>query len=82
MPAWKRVYNWHISLVAAGCMVLMSYDASVFNAAQISPNWLEYFDHPLRGLLISSVTIVGIISGFLLDQWPTFSVYLFFYMVK
>lgn len=29
-------------------MVLMGYDASVFNSVQVSPNWLEYFDHPVR----------------------------------
>lgn len=31
-------------MVAAMCMVLYGYDASVFNSVQGSNNWLEYFD--------------------------------------
>lgn len=31
-------------MVAAMCMVLYGYDASVFNSVQGSDNWLEYFD--------------------------------------
>lgn len=38
------MYNWYISLVAAMCMVLYGYDASVFNSVQGSQNWLDYFD--------------------------------------
>lgn len=45
-----RAYNWYISLVAASCMVLYGYDASVFNALQGSKNWVKYFDHPVRSL--------------------------------
>lgn len=37
----------YICLVAAGCMVLMGYDASVFNSVQNSNNWIEYFDNPV-----------------------------------
>lgn len=44
MVTSKRVYNWYISLVAAMCMVLYGYDASVFNSVQGSQNWLDYFD--------------------------------------
>lgn len=31
-------------MVAAGCMVLYGYDASVFNSVQGSDNWLAWFD--------------------------------------
>lgn len=31
-------------MVAALCMVLYGYDASVFNAVQGSKNWLEWVD--------------------------------------
>lgn len=31
-------------MVAALCMVLYGYDASVFNSVQGSPNWLEWVD--------------------------------------
>jgi hypothetical protein len=31
-------------MVAAMCMVLYGYDASVFNSVQGSNNWLKYFD--------------------------------------
>ncbi len=44
MVTSKRVYNWYISLVAAMCMVLYGYDASVFNSVQTSQNWLNWFD--------------------------------------
>ena len=43
----QRVYNWYISLVAASCMVLYGYDASVFNAIQGSAHWVAYFNHPV-----------------------------------
>ncbi|KAF2094505.1 putative MFS sugar transporter [Rhizodiscina lignyota] len=39
----KRAYNWYISLVAASCMVLYGYDASVYNAVLGSKNWLAWF---------------------------------------
>ncbi|ORY62424.1 general substrate transporter [Pseudomassariella vexata] len=65
-----RVYNWYICLVAAMCMVLYGYDASVFNAAQGSPNWLAWFnldakkDTYLLGLINTAYTIGAIVSGF------------------
>jgi hypothetical protein len=31
-------------MVAAMCMVLYGYDASVYNSVQGSDNWLAYFD--------------------------------------
>ncbi len=37
-------------MVAAMCMVLYGYDASVFNSVQGSQNWLNYFDLDLVGL--------------------------------
>lgn len=36
----------YISLVAASCMVLYGYDASVYNSVQGSKNWVAYFNHP------------------------------------
>lgn len=44
MVSSKRAYNWYISMVAAGCMVLYGYDASVFNSVQGSDNWLNWFN--------------------------------------
>lgn len=35
-------------MVAAACMVLYGYDASVFNACQNSKHWVAYFDKPVR----------------------------------
>lgn len=32
------------ALLAAMCMVLYGFDASVFNSVQASDNWLAYFD--------------------------------------
>jgi len=53
MPGKELVYNWYIALLAAGCMVLMGYDASVFNSVQVSPNWKKHFNYPVR--LLSSL---------------------------
>ncbi|KAI1363965.1 general substrate transporter [Xylaria arbuscula] len=70
MPSSKVIYNWYIALVAAMCMVLYGYDASVFNAAQGSDNWLEWFDLDsdkdayLIGLVNTAYTIGAIVSGF------------------
>ncbi|KAL2826758.1 general substrate transporter [Aspergillus pseudoustus] len=61
-----RIYNWYICLVAAGCMVLMGYDASVFNSVQNSDNWHAYFDSPdsyMLGLMNTVYTVGGIITG-------------------
>ncbi|TGO25273.1 hypothetical protein BPAE_0083g00050 [Botrytis paeoniae] len=63
----KRWYNWYISMVAAACMVLYGYDASVFNACQNSKHWVAYFDKPSTytlGLVNTSYNIGGIVSGF------------------
>ncbi|KAJ5097256.1 hypothetical protein N7456_007977 [Penicillium angulare] len=61
----KRAYNWFISLVAASCMVLYGYDASVFNSVQGSANWVAYFNNPNNGVLgsINTAYTVGAICG-------------------
>ena len=52
----KRVYNWYISLVAASCMVLYGYDASVFNALQGSKHWVRKRAlEPLRTAMSSNI---------------------------
>ncbi|KAI0840730.1 general substrate transporter [Hypoxylon sp. FL0890] len=72
MATSKRIYNWYIALVAAMCMVLYGYDASVFNAAQGSDNWLEWFnldierDANLIGLVNTAYTIGAIVAGWFL----------------
>lgn len=72
MVSSKRVYNWYISMVAAMCMVLYGYDASVFNSLQGSDNWLAYFDLDadkdtyLIGLINTAYTIGAIVAGFFL----------------
>ncbi|EMR66581.1 putative sugar transporter protein [Eutypa lata UCREL1] len=72
MVSKTRAYNWYICLVAAMCMVLYGYDASVFNAAQGSNNWLEWFDlNPktdanLIGLINTAYTIGAIVAGWFL----------------
>jgi hypothetical protein len=37
-------------MVAAMCMVLYGYDASVFNSLQNSNHWLAYFNLDLVGI--------------------------------
>ncbi|KAL2202472.1 major facilitator superfamily transporter sugar [Sarocladium strictum] len=65
-----RLYNWWLALVAASCMTLYGFDASVFNALQGSQNWLDWFNLDLDkdsytiGLINTSYTIGGIVSGF------------------
>ncbi|KAI7208343.1 general substrate transporter [Hortaea werneckii] len=66
-PTGKRVYNWYISLVAASCMVLYGYDASVFNALQNSDNWVEYFNDPgdqVIGAINTAYVVGAIVAGF------------------
>lgn len=66
MPSKELVYNWYVALVAAGCMILMGYDASVFNSVQVSPNWKDYFNHPdpnWIGLINTTYTVGGIVTG-------------------
>ncbi|OLN81755.1 Quinate permease 6, partial [Colletotrichum chlorophyti] len=56
----------YVALVAAGCMILMGYDASVFNSVQVSPNWKDHFNHPdpyMIGLLNTTYTVGGIVTG-------------------
>lgn len=67
MPTKTRVYNWYISLVAAACMVLYGYDASVYNSVQGSKHWVAYFNSPspnMIGLINSVYTVGAIIGGF------------------
>ena len=63
----KRAYNWYISLVAASCMVLYGYDASVFNAVQGSDNWNDYFHTPgpeVIGAINTAYTVGAVVAGF------------------
>ncbi|GAB7361135.1 hypothetical protein MBLNU230_g1169t1 [Neophaeotheca triangularis] len=62
-----RLYNWYISLVAASCMILYGYDASVFNAIQGSENWKAYFNEPdahIIGAINTAYTVGAIVAGF------------------
>ena len=45
----------YISMVAAMCMVLYGYDASVYNSVQGSDNWLAYFDLDTVGDLVKQL---------------------------
>lgn len=67
MVSSKRAYNWYISLVAAACMVLYGYDASVFNSVQGSKNWSAWFNKPdgnILGAINTSYTVGAICGGF------------------
>jgi hypothetical protein len=67
MVSKTRVYNWYISLVAASCMVLYGYDASVFNALQNSKNWKAYYNHPtpnIIGAINTAYTVGAVVAGF------------------
>ncbi|KFA50123.1 hypothetical protein S40293_06380 [Stachybotrys chartarum IBT 40293] len=72
MVVSKRVYNWYCAVVAAFCMVLYGYDASVFNSLQSSNNWFRHIDldpdndTQMLGLINTSYTIGAIVSGFFL----------------
>jgi MFS family permease len=53
--------------VAASCMVLYGYDASVFNALQNSKHWNAYFNHPgpnIIGAINTSYTVGAVVAGF------------------
>ncbi|PSK55317.1 High-affinity glucose transporter [Elsinoe australis] len=66
MVTSKRAYNWYISLVAASCMVLYGYDASVYNAVQGSKNWNAFFNKPNTqtiGAVNTAYTVGAIIAG-------------------
>lgn len=39
-------------MVAASCMVLYGYDASVYNSVQGSKNWDNWFDNPVEVCLL------------------------------
>jgi MFS family permease len=63
----RRAYNWYISLVAASCMVLYGYDASVYNAVQGSKHWVAYFNTPnenIIGAVNTAYTVGAIVAGF------------------
>ncbi|CAI7566717.1 unnamed protein product [Penicillium discolor] len=65
----KRGYNWYISCVAASCMVLYGYDASVFNSVQGSKNWLAWMNNPNAatiGSINTAYTVGAIFGGFFL----------------
>lgn len=63
----KRAYNWYISFVAASCMVLYGYDASVYNTVQGSTNWVNWFNKPdanIIGSINTAYTVGAIVGGF------------------
>ncbi|OJJ49802.1 hypothetical protein ASPZODRAFT_139161 [Penicilliopsis zonata CBS 506.65] len=65
----KRTFNWYSALVAAACMVLYGYDASVYNSVQGSEAWLEWFNNPdanMTGLINTAYTVGAIFGGFFL----------------
>lgn len=67
MPTNKRIFNWYASLVAASCMVLYGYDASVYNSVQGSKNWVKYFNNPkpnVIGAINTAYTVGAIVGGF------------------
>ncbi|KAI9163833.1 putative quinate permease [Paramyrothecium foliicola] len=72
MAVSKKLYNWYCAVVAAFCMVLYGYDASVFNSIQGSTNWFNHInldkdnDTYLLGLINTSYTIGAIVAGFFL----------------
>jgi MFS family permease len=57
----------YISTVAAACMVLYGYDASVYNAVQGSKHWIAYFGNPdpnMIGAVNTAYTVGAIVGGF------------------
>ena len=50
--------NRYISMVAASCMVLYGYDASVYNSVQGSKNWDNWFDKPVEVCLLRMCSIL------------------------
>ncbi|KAK4103160.1 general substrate transporter [Parathielavia hyrcaniae] len=63
-------YNWYAGLVAAGCMILMGYDSSVFNSVQASQNWKSAMGDPdphMVGLVNTVYTIGAIVTGWFLS---------------
>lgn len=56
-------------MVAASCMVLYGYDASVFNAVQGSKHWIAYFNKPnanIIGAINTSYNVGAIFAGWFL----------------
>jgi hypothetical protein len=56
----------YISLVAASCMVLYGYDASVYNSVQGSKHWVQFFNNPgseLIGAVNTAYNVGAIVSG-------------------
>jgi hypothetical protein len=45
-------------MVAASCMVLYGYDASVYNSVQGSKNWDNWFDHPVEACVFPAILYV------------------------
>jgi hypothetical protein len=45
-------------MVAASCMVLYGYDASVYNSVQGSKNWDNWFDKPVEVCLLRMCTVL------------------------
>jgi hypothetical protein len=45
-------------MVAASCMVLYGYDASVYNSVQGSKNWDNWFDKPVEVSLLRMCSIL------------------------
>lgn len=65
----KLIMLRYVSLVAASCMVLYGYDASVFNALQNSEHWKAYFNKPgpnIIGAINTSYTVGAVVAGFFL----------------
>lgn len=53
-----RLMNWVYALVAAACMILYGYDASVYNAVQGSKNWVAWANKPVCfTFVVSSISI-------------------------
>ncbi|KAH8706018.1 general substrate transporter [Talaromyces proteolyticus] len=62
-----RAYNWYASIIAAACMVLYGYDASVYNSVQGSKNWVDYFNNPdanMIGAVNTAYAVGAIVGGF------------------
>ncbi|PQE25761.1 sugar transporter protein [Rutstroemia sp. NJR-2017a BBW] len=62
LPDKTRAYNWYISLVAASCMVLYGYDASVYNSVQGSKHWVAQ----RIGAVNTAYTVGAIVAGWFL----------------
>ena len=63
----------YASCVAAACMVLYGYDASVYNSVQGSKHWVAYFNDPSASMigLINTAYTVGKGNIYVLDVVTT-----------